>query len=1280
MSNFIKNTSSSDEKTEQPTIEKISLSQNAINLLDAHLAGKEVKYIDPLIYEETEDEGLYIPDFHNRLDEYLADEQIEVIENNQRKNLNALLNPQENIFFKEPSKRRVVYPHTVFEQTITKNCNTRSVSCLDTEYQSSMSLQNSINKLDDPNYKKQGDYSSFFEVMREDLKKNHNVEMSDLLRYPSHYRKLIEKSMWKNLDDNLRHKYIGDTPKKFYYNEMYSFSVKDMKMGSPITISTQIKNAFSSSKGEIYLSPQIADLRNNVYNMWDENGGKYPKPIEYKTTEKDCVLLDYWQSKGVDATIERFDEKSDFKKAVENLQTHTITLTTYFGVVDIIKSFQNEELIADLKELVKREDLIHDKRLKEIPFKTKEGKHFTSNIKHYTTGCRLNWILTINGIKYKVKLDIIDLTALHGLTNLNELLINCGIENEYKKSLDDYKSCMFEALLYEPDLYHEYALGDIRLYEALRSYNKNLRGIYNNLGIGEYFQETSLTIGSTVYKMLQSKTYQKAGISADIVESMTEKDKAKFVEDYGLTGSPEYLQRYKPDDQNIRHLFNGNTMGYNRILLGKVDGGRAHCAIPLFCLRSKENVLCDIDISGAYTAKMGNQDYYIGNPTIIVRPTEKQLTLGQHIKKYKKDLGFDNYYMRVSGKLKYEQDLIPSYMDMEKGLKWYKEEIDLDNGETEILNHIKDNLENTKNKILTMEIEDGVITPDILDLILNELSPRHRDDLLDNLKVKAFMFYPLEMEVKTIEEFKEKLALHKKGKYCGRYQKDKECQDNEILNPFHHYIKIPYGEFVVDVIRTFRAKYKLQKKESLNQMFKLIGNTMYGVNVSKYFPLSNVIFANNITAGVRCCIWYAEKALNFIQTITDGGISDLNRVPHPIREKFDTTSFVRAYQSNERELNRNKKYKLKPISKNKKPIFFDKEKQEWLVDERYYDEEGFKNIVAELTLEHIQNCFSKNRLMNAPTRHLITKNIDLASEDIKPKYTIKKGNFAFEVKDFISEAAFTGQTNYTYTSWKGETKTKNRSYETKKNANGEVIKQHTAFFLNREGNLYLDEEFYKYVSPSDMVFNALKKNPEAVPLLPPFAISTIIKTKDWLQTWDKTYKYSKLNFGDTSYKIVIKPLFEISTFKFKTKEQYYSWQKLHDKLKNKCNLTFELFFMNEDGTCNVKKMNETIDKMISNNVINPLKGLPEKNIKGVDPHKNLSKILKNNNIRIYIDCITQARRYHRLSLVGYHKFLYEHYNDHDYLEKAIFEHEIDYYDTDKYSNINEFMHHDIEEI
>jgi hypothetical protein len=99
--------------------------------------------------------------------------------------------------------------------------------------------------------------------------------------------------------------------------------------------------------------------------------------------------------------------------------------------------------------------------------------------------------------------------------------------------------------------------------------------------------------------------------------------------------------------------------------------------------------------------------------------------------------------------------------------------------------------------------------------------------------------------------------------------------------------------------------------------------------------------------------------------------------------------------------------------------------------------------------------------------------------------------------------------------------------------------------------------------------------------------------------------------------------------------------------------------------------------MIVNNVINPLKGLPEKGIKGLDVNRHLSRRVSN-TVKVYLNSIKQAKRYHRLSLVGYHKYLYEFYNDHDYLEKVIFESEVDYYDTNKYSNVTEFTHHDLE--
>ena len=1180
--------------------------------------------------------------------------------------LRTHLNPVQNYFFKRPKKEdeRICYNQSVFEIPIYEGDNIITYSDIDCEYQSTESLFNSFCNLTQENYKKIGDYPTFFNKLKADIKKKHNFELEEIVQNPSRFKKLLDvscggKSEWRELE---------------------KIFTTDHKLSSPVLLSSQIKNSLSEERGQIFISRAIGRKRESLFKHYKENNISFPKPREYQNINKGFVLLEDLATKGVESSIERFDSQDDFEREAEGLATHEIVFTTFFGVVDVVKVFTDPDYIKDVRQLVLDEQIIHDKRLKEVKFVEKKGKHYTSEEKIYKTGARLNWIITHNGLKYRVKLGFVDVTASQGLTSLNEWYINNGIDNEVKKSLDEYKPCMLEALINEPETYNHYGLGDIRLTEGLRGFNDNLRDIYKNLGIKDYFKEARMTIGNGVSDIIQALIFKKLGITPEAKAAMSNTDINQFFAAHTMLASPQYLQEYSPHETVNKHLFDGNTLSYNRYPLAKVDGGRAHPYIPSLPLNSKHCTLFDIDITGAYTSKMSNQSFYLGSPVIDIRPLQDRISLRKHIVKFKKELGKDNYFMRVSGLLENEQDLIVSFLDAEKGLKYHKRVGINDDGEAELLKNIRHSLESTNNKILTMEIEKGIIAPDILDLILNEYSPKQRDDFLDNLYVTAFIYYPPSMELATTKEYKDKQALHEWGKYNGSFEKHRKYQDREILKPFNHYIKIDYGKFVVDVGRTYRAKYKKAKNKPLDQMFKLIGNTIYGINVSKYFPTSNVVFGNNITAGVRCCIWYAEKALNFRQTITDGGIGDANAVPYPVYSQFDTLSFVRGYQKTDRELARNDKCELKPLTRTLEPITFNPIKQLWLVDGEYYNEDDYKKIIAELALEHIQRCFSKNRLMNELHRHLTFKNLNVDDEEITPEYIYQKGGFTLEIKDILRKVAFTGMTNYSYTNWKGEVKTKNRSFETKKNDKGEVIKPHIAFFLDVKGKLYLDEDFYKYTSPSEMVFKALENDPERVPLIPPFALNTLIKTKDWVMSYDKTYKWSSLNFGDSSYKIAMKSLFELSAFKFKNKEQAQSWLKAHGKLKKKYHVTFERYFMNEDGTCNVKLMNDVIDKMISQGVVNPIKGLPSKNIKGLDSHYNFSK--KNiNRLKLYIGTIEQAKRFHRLSIIGLHKFLHESTRPKkDYGERVIYDEDIDYYDVDKYSTSEEHLHHDLPQI
>ena len=62
-----------------------------------------------------------------------------------------------------------------------------------------------------------------------------------------------------------------------------------------------------------------------------------------------------------------------------------------------------------------------------------------------------------------------------------------------------------------------------------------------------------------------------------------------------------------------------------------------------------------------------------------------------------------------------------------------------------------------------------------------------------------------------------------------------------------------------------------------------------------------------------------------------------------------------------------------------------------------------------------------------------------------------------------------------------------------------------------------------------------------------------------------------------------------------------------EKLKEKTGQSLEVFFLNNDGTLNYRKMVETIDRMIAEEILSPLKHLDPKehrNRKGNHPAKN----------------------------------------------------------------------------
>ena len=355
--------------------------------------------------------------------------------------LREILNPEQNYFYKDTKEtsNRIIQDEAVFDAKISRSDNIATMSVIDTEYQDYVGVEASIAKIsEDENFVDRGSYVNLFNNLRADLEETHSINILHFIRSPSFYKHLIIKDGMGDIDYDLVLDAIGN----------------DLKLSSNFLISAQIKNALSNENGQIFLSPEANYIREQYRQSYPDSGKVFR---EYPVMSSGCVLLDELASKGVKSNIERFDDYDLYKEKSHGLKIHKINFVTFYGIADILKVFPDRELQEDVKNLIKRGKLTHDKRLKSVDYVEEPN----SDIRRYTGGAILPWIITHNGIPYKVKLGIIDLTAMHGITSLNDLYINTGIENGYKKSLDMYKSRMIEALLFESELYHEYALGDI---------------------------------------------------------------------------------------------------------------------------------------------------------------------------------------------------------------------------------------------------------------------------------------------------------------------------------------------------------------------------------------------------------------------------------------------------------------------------------------------------------------------------------------------------------------------------------------------------------------------------------------------------------------------------------------------------------------------------------------------------------------------------------------------------------------------------------------------------
>ena len=357
---------------------------------------------------------------------------------------------------------------------------------------------------------------------------------------------------------------------------------------------------------------------------------------------------------------------------------------------------------------------------------------------------------------------------------------------------------------------------------------------------------------------------------------------------------------------SIRAFYPGNygtgTVSYGAI----VQGGRCINEQPDNHL-IRGSVL-DIDLSSCYGSALRNYDFPFGLPSVYCKNLDNErLTLGEFLKTHEAELVNGLYEIYVDGSLTFHQDLIHSKYNLDTkriASQLYGEDIsDFDQDSQFAWDHEIETTHIVGDFLLTTkQIEKGIITTYVLETIRKAATNKELSEFM-NLSVETVAFYPKSKEV-SIEEF---IGVCLSPKKRGFKKGDQDTRSRK-------WCRLPLEEFIgkfITVRKSFQKEMRSLDKtdpsrdrlDLLQQSVKLFINTTYGCFAAPYFPMGNTILANNITAKARVGVWMVAKALNTVQSITDGGLYNPDTV-HYLKtdnSKFRKPGFDSLYLRNSRQ-------------------------------------------------------------------------------------------------------------------------------------------------------------------------------------------------------------------------------------------------------------------------------------------------------------------------------------------------------------------------------------------
>lgn len=859
----------------------------------------------------------------------------------------------------------------------------------------------------------------------------------------------------------------------------------------------------------------------------EEKGVVYAHPENpqprHRVFKHDVALLDYLEQQGYKVRMSRLN------KPDVDMPIFQFDIYAFFAIAEVLRLFRGgyRDDVGLLITNPSNSGIEQGRRL----------RTYTQCSNQYFNWVEMpNWCLTINERKFRVRLSIYDTCAVHGNANYASFCSNSGVELKYKDNFSNAEKAHMDVMyLKRPDDFDNYALGDLYNYTALLGNMENFKLIYESLKLEKYFQPPKLTIGSTVSKIIEASIKNLFDVPVD------DKD---VISRYCKYASADWLKR---------------KTSSTACLNAKVDGGRCRNNRPIDTF--VKGVLCDIDISGCYGEGLRVQTYPLGIPVVIDYPIKSERneyqTLRKFLKKYGKELVPGLWQARVSLKdsyeLKYKQDYLVS---------WFPPK-DISKMPTDTEFEYKEQWWEVDNvgdiKILTNEVNNAVITHDFIQWLENIASERQRKELLDNLIVKTAMYYPASERVDSIEQLIEKHQNHK-GKNTTEARKYRRTTRKiSIEHECHAWYGINLGDMFVNNLLLERKKYP--KKTPLNNLYKLCINTVYGDMVSPFFKVGNVVVGNNITARARTLAWCMEKGLHGWQSITDGCVFDVNRVLYPSSDrKINGAMTVNLYT--ETNFNHHKLSSLNLIN--------NLEKQNINKIKIYNLEETNKpgliisdNHNKPVKLNHEDSISWLNEKAMKHLRYLFP-NLDILHQSTTDVYGNERiGQFEFEAKGIFDTGTFHGSANYSL-AYNGDLKIAMRSYSKKKHIEAKL----------EDNNIILSDNYEPAKQFLTGLYNPHKLNRSGV-----FIKNRILKANGYrqdYQKWSKTDAYPGCSIEQTG----LLHEFSLSQFTFKTFNQYKTWKQEYDRFLRKYGQSYEMFFINEDGTLDYQGMVETVDELI----------------------------------------------------------------------------------------------------